>query len=301
MHRRFTLLMICAALAAGAGCDKFLPKAKEMVRPAATSAVVTKGPLVAKVNNYPISKEDLDEEITSFNTLVSESAPERKITTRDKKVDYLKNEMVRRVLLYQEAQARGLERNEEIRKILEKTKMDLLVVELAKQETQKIEVSAKEIEDAYNAYKDQFKEPEERQLREIGLPTETEAKEVLIQILQGADFAALARDRSRLPTAKNGGDTGYIVPGKRFPRYDSEAFSENLEPGKNSPIFKGTDGYYYIIKLENKRGGTQKTLNQMWEEIKRFLQITKQQQRIDELIAKLSREAKIELFEGEIK
>ena len=110
----------------------------------------------------------------------------------------------------------------------------------------------------------------------------------------------MAKERSISATASDGGDLGFITRGKKSPQFDAVAFSDSLEVGGISNIFKGPDGYS-ILKLEEKRGGKQKSLSEMWDDIKRVLTFLKQQQRIDELIAKLSREAQLEIYEGEIK
>jgi parvulin-like peptidyl-prolyl isomerase len=130
--------------------------------------------------------------------------------------------------------------------------------------------------------------------------TEAEAKDILIQLLQGQDFATLAKERSKSASAKDGGDMGFIQKGKASAQFDAAVFSDSLETGKISSIFKGPEGYY-IIKLEAKRGGKEKSLSEMWEDIKRGLTFLKQQQAIEDLIGKLSRDAKIEIYEGEIK
>jgi peptidyl-prolyl cis-trans isomerase C len=284
------------------GCDKLpLPWTKKPAPKEKTEvAPPVKGTLVAKINNILVTLEELNQEIENFNALVPADRPEVKITSREKKVDYLKNEVTRRILLYQEALDKGLDRKEEVLKALEKTKQDLLVMELVREEVDKIEVSSSEIEDYYNRFKEQMKEPEERQIREIIVSTETEARDILIQLLQGADFATLAKERSKAPSAANGGDLGNIQRGAKFTQFDEVAFSDSLEVGKFSNIFKGPDGFY-IVKLEAKRGGKQRSLSEMWEDIKRGLLFLKQQQRIEELIGQLSQKAKIEIYEGEIK
>jgi peptidyl-prolyl cis-trans isomerase C len=283
------------------GCDlitALLPK--KPVKKQAGLELPVKGTVIARVNNTPITLEELNQEIDAYNAIVPADKPEAKITTRDQKINYLKNELVRRSLLYQAALARGLDRKEDVLRALEKTKQELLVMELIRQETEKIDVSSKEIEDYYNTYKEQLKEPEERQIREIVVNTEQEAKDILIQLLQGADFATLARERSKSDSAKDGGDLGFITSGKRFPQFDAVAFSDTLDVGKISSIFKGPEGYY-ILKLEAKRGGKQKSLSELWDDIKKGLTFLKQQQKIEELISKLSRDAKIEIYEGQVK
>lgn len=287
------------------GCDKFLPTKPKPKPPIASSTAaqppVVKGTVIAKVNNFAITLEDLNEEIASYNSMVPEDKPELKITARQGKIDYLRNQMVRKMFLYQEALDRGLDKKEEVIAALEKTKQDLLVLELVRQEAEKAEVSSKEIEEYYERYKEELKEPEERRIREIGVVTEQEARDVLIQLLQGADFEALAKEKSKLKSASSGGDLGFMVRKKRSAQFDDAAFASTLETGKTSNIFKDTDGYYYILKLETKRGGKEKALTAMWDDIKRGLTYLKQQQRIDDLVAKLARDAKIEISDAEIK
>jgi len=285
------------------GCDKinFLNPKKITKKTEATIPVrAVKGTIIAKVNNMPVTLEDLNQEIDSYNSIVPAERPEAKITTREQKINYLKNQLVRNMLLYQEGLNRGLDRKEEVLNDLEKTKMNLVIVELVKQESEKVDVSSKEIEDYYNTYKDQLKEPEERQVREIVVPTEQEAKDILVQLLQGADFATLAKEKSKSASSTNGGDLGFIPRGKKFAQFDAAAFSDTLEPGSVSNIFKGPDGYY-IIKLEAKRGGKQKSLSELWDDIKRALLFIKQEQKIEDLVGKLSREGKLEIYESEIK
>jgi len=275
------------------------PVKKSTKAPAA--ATEGKGTVIAKVNNIPITLEDLNSEIEAYNNLMtSEDRPDLKITARQQKIDYLKNELVRRTILYQQAMDRGLDKNEDLLRTLEKSKRELLVIELLKEEAQKVDVSSREIEDYYNTYKEQLKEPEERHIREIVTSTEQDATDVMIQLLQGGDFATLAKQRSKSASASNGGDLGFIKKGVKSSQFDNEAFSEGLDVGKISKIFRGPDGWG-ILKLEAKRGGKQRTLSDMWEDIKKGLTFLKQQKSIEDLIGKLSRESKIEIYEGEIK
>jgi len=302
---RYQVILLSAfsfLLSVLAGCDKlnFLSPKKEEPKAVAPAVVTVKGTLIAKVNNIPITLEELNEEIDAYNTTVPQDKPELKITTREQRINYLKNELVRRTLLYQEAMDRGLDKTEDVIKALEKIKQNLLVAQLVRQEAEKVDVSSKDVEDYYNTYKEQLKSPEERNIREIMVSTEPEAKDIMIQLLQGGDFATLAKDRSKSPSAKDGGDLGFIQKGKKASQFDNVAFSDSLEVGKFSSIFKGPDGYY-ILKLEAKRGGQQKSLSDMWDDIKRGLTFLKQQQKIEDLVGNLSSSAKLEIYEGEIK
>lgn len=293
------LLLLAAAGIFLFGCEKFFP-AKPKPAPQGPPTAEVKGTVVAKVNNQSLTLEDLNAEIETFNKYVPEDRPEEKIDTRDKKISYLKNELIRRVLLSQAAMDKGLDRKEEIQKALDNFKQNLLVAELVREETAAIEVNSKEIEDYYNRYKEQLKEPEERRIREIVVSTESDAKDILIELLKGADFATVAQMRSMSASAKNGGDLGYIKKGVKSPQYDDVAFSSTLDVGRTGNYFKGPEGYY-ILKLEAKRGGSVPNLSAVWDDIKNGLTFLKQQQKVEDLINKLSRDAKIEVTESAIK
>lgn len=285
------------------GCKKLFPP-KIATTPAVTQAPVVevKGTVIAKVNNQPITLEDLNSEVEIFNSYIPEDKPNEKVDTRDKKIAYLKNEMVRRALFAQEAMHRGLEKKEDVQKAVENFKQSLLVSELVKTETANTEVTSAEIEDFYNRSKESLKEPEERRIREIVVATEVDAKDILIELLKGSDFATLAQTRSTSASAKNGGDLGYIKKGetKKSPQFEDIAFSSTIELGRTSNYFKAPEGYC-ILKFEAKREGKVKTLSELWDEIKNGLTFLKQQQKIEELIGKLSRDAKIEVIESAIK
>ena len=285
------------------GCDKLNLGAKKKVEVKTvvqSSIIEPKGPIVAKVNNISIGLDDLNDEIALYNANVPAEKPELKIVTKEQKVNYLKNEVVRRALIYQHALDKGLERSDEVKQALEKNKRDLMVLQDIKDIAKTVTVTSKEVEDYYNTYKEQLKEPEERQISEIVVGSEQDARDILIQLLQGADFATLAKSNSKSSSAKDGGSLGFVQKGKKSTQFDAAAFSDSLDVGKISSIFKTSDGYS-IVKLEAKRGGKQKPLSEMWDDINRGLTFLKQQQAIEELIGKLSREAKIEVSEGEIK
>jgi len=300
MKRSFSLLIsLVFFVVLFSGCDKldFLNYGKTQGGKK-TGPRGSKGTVIGKVGNIPLTLEDMNQDISSYNEIVSVDQPDKKIVTRDQKIDYVRNEMVRRALLYQEALNRGLDKDEEVASVLEKTKMELTVLKLMKDETDNIDVTPKEVEEAYNANKEQFKEPEERNIREIVVSSEQDAKDILIQLLQGANFATLAKERSKASSSKNGGDLGFISKGKKFSQFDAVAFSDTLDVGKTSSIFKGPDGYY-IIKLEAKKGGKQASLSELYEDIKRRLIFLNKQQKLEDLINRLSKTNKIVINEGE--
>lgn len=307
MRKLENFLVILFAVFLFSGCDK-LPfigstnQAKQLKQKPPVGETV-----VAKVGNFYITASDLNKEIDNFNSLASaQKLDNNKIDTAEKKVKYLRDELVRKYILYQEALDRGLDKRAEIVKELDAVKMNLLVTELLRKEIEKIEVSSKDIEDFYGQNKDSLKEPEQRKILEIMTPTEDEAKQVYIELLKGTDFASLARQYSKAKTAANGGEVGFMVynvsPEKRMrpDKFYEVAFSPSLETGSTSSIFKGADGFY-IIKLDSIKKSETKTLTELWDNIKSWLLFDKQQKTIVELANKLSGETKIEIYEEKVK
>jgi peptidyl-prolyl cis-trans isomerase C len=287
------------------GCDKItgaLGKPKDSGIPLPPKGAV----IVAKVGNFYITANDLKREIDNYNTMVTaQGMAKNKIDTREKKTAYLKDDIVRKYILYKEALNRGLDKKEDFLKAMEDTKVSFLVAELLRQETEKIDVSSKEIEDFYNLNKEMLKDPEQRKIQEIVSATEDESRQVYIELLKGTDFSALAKQYSKAQTAGSGGEVGMITyeidPKKRtrFDKFYEVAFAPSLEAGSISSIFKGPDGYY-IIKVESIKKTEAKPLNELWDNIKNYLLFDKRQKVLAALADKLSGETKIEIYEGKI-
>jgi len=280
------------------GCNKIAPKEKESFTRKALPETAT---VVAKVNGYSITLQDLDEEVDRYNAMVPEESPQMKIPTPEQKLNYLKNELVKQILLYKEALDKNLDKDPEIQRALEKTKIQLLVFQLMRDVIAKASVSSSDIEEYYKKLPPEYKkEPEEREIREIVVDNQALAKSLLIRILQGENFSLLARQHSKAQSAKNAGDLGFIKAGTKFREFDAIAFSDVLEKGQVSSVFKGPDGFY-IIKLESIKGGKQRSLMDMWEEIKALLTYSSQQKAMDELVGALSRNASIEIKNENVK
>jgi len=259
--------------------------------------IFVSGTIIARINGYPITLEDLEEEVSNYNSLIPENRPELKITTLEQKINYLKNEVIKRIFLYQEAKSRGIDRDLDIRKTLEKIKVQLLVSEIMKRETGEVDVTFSEIEEYYDNLPLEYKkEPDSRKVSEIVVEDKVQANSLLIRLLGGEDFAGLARQYSLAPSAAGGGDLGFITPGTKFKEFERMVFSDVLDIGQTSSVFKGPEGYC-IVKIEAKRDGKEKKSSDIWDDIKVFLMRFKEQEKIKELIERLSSGADIKIRE----
>ena len=93
---------------------------------------------------------------------------------------------------------------------------------------------------------------EEVHARHVLVRTETEARAVLAEAQRpGADFAALARQRSIDPGAQNGGDLGFFRKADMVPEFAEAAFA--LQPGQVSAAPVRSPFGWHVIRVEARR------------------------------------------------
>ena len=123
--------------------------------------------------------------------------------------------------------------------------------------------------------------------RHILVETEDEAKAVKAELDKGADFAELAKKKSKDPGASDGGDLGFFTKDQMVPEFSAVAFS--LAPGKISDPVKTQFGWH-IIKVEEKRKRKAPDFDQVKAQIETY--VTRKAQA--EYVGKLRDAAKIE-------
>src|SRR5579871_4633668 len=124
--------------------------------------------------------------------------------------------------------------------------------------------------------------------RHILVETEDEAKAIEADLKKGADFAELAKSKSKDPGgAADGGDLGFFTKDQMVPEFSAVAFS--LEPGKISDPVKSQFGWH-IIKVEEKRNRKAPDFAQVKPQIETY--VTRKAQA--EYVAKLREAAKVE-------
>ena len=117
--------------------------------------------------------------------------------------------------------------------------------------------------------------------------TEDEAKDIETQLKNGADFATLAKQKSKDPGAADGGDLGYFTKDQMVPEFAEAAFK--LDKGQISDPVKTQFGWH-IIKIEDKRVKPTPT----FDEVKGQLQNYVARRAQAELVANLRKSASIE-------
>jgi peptidyl-prolyl cis-trans isomerase C len=119
--------------------------------------------------------------------------------------------------------------------------------------------------------KDIANQPQEAQVRarHILLQTETDARSAITALQGGADFATLARERSRGPGAAEGGDLGFFKKEEMPDAFAEAAFA--LQPGQYTTTPVRTQFGWHVIKLEERREEPRPTFEQSEEELRRAI------------------------------
>ncbi|TYO65150.1 peptidylprolyl isomerase [Bradyrhizobium hipponense] len=236
-------------------------------------------PVLAKVNGLDIKKSDValaeeelgpslaqmdpatkDENVLSFlidMKIVAKAAEDKKIGDSDefkKRLAFARNRLLMDGLLASEGKAATTD--DSMKKVYE---------EASKQITGEQEVRA----------------------RHILVETEDEAKAVKAELDKGADFAELAKKKSKDPGSADGGDLGFFTKEQMVPEFSTVAFA--LEPGKISDPVKSQFGWH-IIKVEEKRSRKAPDFAQVRPQIEQY--VTRKAQA--DYVAKLRAEAKVE-------
>lgn len=123
--------------------------------------------------------------------------------------------------------------------------------------------------------------------RHILVPTEEEAKAIKADLDKGADFAKLAKEKSKDPGAADGGDLGFFTKEQMVPEFSAVAFA--LAPGKISDPVKSQFGWH-VIKVEEKRDRKPPAFEQVKPQIETFV-VRKAQA---DYVTKLRAAAKVE-------
>jgi peptidyl-prolyl cis-trans isomerase C len=92
--------------------------------------------------------------------------------------------------------------------------------------------------------------PEEVRARVILVPTEAEATKLIENLRDGADFAELAHQVSKDPSASNGGDLGYVGREAVLPEVSAAMFA--LAPGQTTPYPVASRVGFFVIKVEGR-------------------------------------------------
>jgi peptidyl-prolyl cis-trans isomerase C len=250
-----------------------LALAATLVVPAATLRAQDSDPVIARANGVDIRQSDLalaDEEIGG--NVPAQMTPEQK---REYLITYLTDVIV----LAQAAEQQKLGDKPDVQRQVAFERNKVLMESLLRNAGK-----AAQTDDAMHKVYDeavkQMANEQEVHARHILVATEDEAKAIEAQLKAGADFAALAKEKSKDPGAANGGDLGYFTKDQMVPEFADAAFK--LDKGQISdPVH--TQFGWHIIKVEDKRTKPTPTFDEVKGQIENYIAHRAQAQLVDNL------------------
>ena len=192
--------------------------------------------------------------------------------------------MVDRILASEAAKKAGLENDADVAKIKafmeRKALQDVYIAKMLMERVREEDVTAYYDKEIKNGPVE-----EEVRARHILLDNREAADAVMVDLENGADFAALAKERSKGPSGPSGGDLGYFSKQSMVPAFSDAAFK--LAAGETSPPVQTQFGWH-VIRVEDRRNRPVPPFDQVRDQIYQLLISQAQRNIYDEMRAKAS-------------
>ncbi len=236
-------------------------------------------PVLAKVNGAEIRQSDLALAEEELGPSLAQMDPASK---QENVLAFL----IDMKIVAKAAEDKKVENTEEFKKRLAFTRNRLLMDSLLASEGKAATTDAA-MKKVYEEASKQITDEQEVHARHILVESEDEAKAVAEELKKGADFAELAKKKSKDPGASDGGDLGFFTKDQMVPEFSTVAFG--LEPGKISDPVKSQFGWH-IIKVEEKRARKAPEFEQVKSQIETYVARKAQA----DYVTKLREAAKVE-------
>ena len=276
-------LVLAAPLAAQTPAPSPAPAAPATPAPAPALPTPADG-ILARVQGVEIRQADLDaaeEDIGGQAT--AQMNPEQKR-------EYLLSFVIDLTLAAKAAEQRNIQGGPDFARKLAYYRNKLLVETLLNSETA-ARVNEAEMRKIYDEQRARVTPEDEVRARHILVESEDEAKAIIAQLRGGADFATIAKEKSKDPGgAANGGDLGFFSKAQMVPEFAEAAFG--MQAGQLSEAPVKTQFGWHIIKVEERRQRPIPSFEQVRGQIEDFL--TRRVQA--DLVQRLRAEAQVERF-----
>ena len=278
-----TRILLAAALLAPALATAQQVLEEKKQKPAAKAAPAkpaAKGGNIATVNGVAVPQARAD--------FLMQQQAQRGAPDTEQMRGAVREELINREVLAQEARKAGAEKAPEVQTQLDMVRQEIVVSYYLREFARKNPVTEAEIQKEYDRAKSQHGDKEYK-ARHILVETEDQAKSLIAELKKGAKFDDLASKNSKdTGSAQRGGDLDWNVPGT-FDKMFSDAMVK-LEKGKYSDAPVKTRFGFHIIQLDDVRPAKFAALGEVRPRIQQMLV----QNKIDELIKGLRAKAKVE-------
>ena len=234
---------------------------------------------IAVVNGKPVPSSRADAMVKQLAAQGQPDTPQLRAM--------VKEELINREILIQEADKRGLTNTPDVKNQIEIARQSIAIRALVQDYLKKNPVSDADIQAEYDKFKAQAGD-KEYHARHILVDKEDEAKAIITKLKGGAKFEELAKQSKDPGSAGNGGDLDWASPSS-FVKPFSDAMVA-LQKGQITETPVKTQYGYHVIKLEDVRTAKLPTL----EEVKPQIAESLQQKKLQAFQEDLRKKAKIQ-------
>lgn len=237
-------------------------------------------PTLASVNGEEVTEALLDAYLRARGT--NDPSPEQRETALQ--------EVVNLVLLRQGAEEQGLDEKPEVKADLALHHLSALATRQVREHNADNPITEADARLEYERTRDTAGTNEYR-VRHILLASREAAEQTIAELDEGADFAALADERSRDNREEAGGDLGWLnLP--QLPQALRQPVRE-LEPGEHGREPVQTQFGWHVLKLED----TRELEAPGFDEVRQGVIASLQRQRMESYVEDLRAEADIKVTE----
>jgi len=164
-------------------------------------------------------------------------------------------------------------------------------------------VSESDVAQYFEDHEKEFSRPERVRVSQVYLPASNDAneratvkarmEEILSELKQGGDFAAVAKAYSKEPSAEQGGVIGWVVRGDLVQVLEEAAFT--LPVGGISEVLESPGGFH-ILKVEERQDAGQATLEDVRKDIEPKLRAQVAAERYKKWVQELRKESRVRVF-----
>lgn len=250
---------------------------------AADKASPTEDLVVARVDGEPIMRSEVVRELQSMGSQAA-NIPAQVIYPQ----------LLEKVIVTKMVSAKGyadkLQNDKEVKDRLKEAEAQIVADAYIRKAVMP-KITEDKVKARYDELSKKFKPEDEVRARHILVPTEDEAKDLLKQIKDGADFAKLAGEKSKdSGSAKQGGDLGYFPRSAMVKPFAEAAFAMKVGDISEKPV--KSDFGYHVIKVEDRRKSSPPPLSEVKEQIRAQVG----QEMVGQVIKEMEAKAKIERF-----
>jgi peptidyl-prolyl cis-trans isomerase C len=244
----------------------------------APALAADKAKAVATVNGQPISQSVYDAFLAEQKAQGAPDSAELQ--------GAVKEELIRREVLAQEAKKKGLDKKADVQGQVELAKQAVLIRAYLSEQVRANPVSEAQLKAEYEAIKSGLGNTEYK-ARHVLVDKEEDAKAIIAKLDKGEKFADLAK-QSKDPGSKDkGGELGWSAP-NAYVKPFAEALTK-LKKGEYTKVPVHSDFGYHVIELDDSRPLTPPP----YDQVKAQLQQRASQQQVENLVKDLRAKAKV--------